>query len=150
MTALAIATALSQKAGKVLPWKTVRDAIGGALNARFTEVADGSEKWPCEYHSTQAIKIRVGSSSGGGFGPGGGGGGGAKTLLAAVGYLEPSQVQDLGDKIEELLRIKAKSKVPIRFQIRVELGDGQTLPATELAAEVDQILAQISDELRLR
>ena len=40
-TALAVATALSHKVGKVLPWKTVRDVITGSLQARFTELVDG-------------------------------------------------------------------------------------------------------------
>ncbi|NLT78120.1 MAG: hypothetical protein GXX98_16495, partial [Planctomycetes bacterium] len=41
-TALAIATALSQQAGYTLPWKTVRDVIGGAISARFVALADDS------------------------------------------------------------------------------------------------------------
>src|SRR5258708_31294214 len=63
-TALAVATALSQKAGKVLPWKTVRDTITGSLQARFTELVDGSIKWPCEYHAAQSIRLKVAASSG--------------------------------------------------------------------------------------
>ena len=35
-TALAVATALSQRFGQTLPWKTVRDVVGASLNARFT------------------------------------------------------------------------------------------------------------------
>ena len=149
-TALAIATALSQKAGKVLPWKTVRDAIAGALSARFIDFADGSEKWPCEYHSAQAVKLRLSAREGIEFGGGGERGEGRKKLLTAIAYLEPSQVQDLGDKVQELLKLKAKANVSIRFQIRVEVGDGQTMPAKEVAAEVGQVLAEISEELHLR
>ncbi|MBM4084628.1 MAG: ATP-binding protein, partial [Planctomycetes bacterium] len=39
---LSIATALSVKVGKTLPWKTVRDVVSGALQARFLELAEGS------------------------------------------------------------------------------------------------------------
>ena len=46
--ALAIATALSQKAGKTLPWKTIKDVIGASLNARFAQLVDGSAPWPCD------------------------------------------------------------------------------------------------------
>ena len=46
--ALAIATALSQKDGKTLPWKTVKDVIGASLQARYTKLADGSAPWPCD------------------------------------------------------------------------------------------------------
>ena len=149
---LAIATALSQKAGKVLPWKTIRDVIHGAISARFSERLDGSGTLPSDFSAAKSVRLKVaaGGSGGGGFGGGGEGGGGPKKLLTASAYLEPSQVQDLGDKMDELLRIKAKSKVPIRFQIRVELGDGQTLPAKEVSAEVGQVLAEISEELHLK
>jgi hypothetical protein len=150
-TALAVATALSQKAGKVLPWKTVRDVITGSLQARFTELVDGSAKWPCAFHAAQSIRIKV-ATSGGGL-PGGStgtGGGPPPKLMVASAYLEPAQIQDLGDRMDELLKIKAKSKVPIQFHLRVELGDGQTLPPSGVAAEVTQVLADISEQLHLR
>src|SRR5690606_32968046 len=47
-TAMAIATTLSQQAGRTLPWKTVRDVITGALSARFIALAEDSAAWPCE------------------------------------------------------------------------------------------------------
>jgi hypothetical protein len=149
-TALAVATALSQKVGKVLPWKSVRDVISGSLQARFTEPVEGSGTWPCEIHAAQTVRLRVAV----GGGPGRGGGGERdeppRRVLAASAYLEPSQIQDLSDKIEELLKIKAKSKVPIQFHVRVELGDGQNVPSKEVAAEVTRVLADISGELQLR
>ena len=58
--ALAIATALSQKAGKTLPWKTVKDVIGASLNARFTQLADGSATWPCDSPTAQLVKLKDG------------------------------------------------------------------------------------------
>src|SRR5258708_17249134 len=73
-TALAVASALSHKVGKVLPWKTVRDVITGSLQARFTELVEGSGKWPCEFHEAQSIQLKVAASGGGppgGDGPGG-------------------------------------------------------------------------------
>ena len=70
--ALAIATALSQKAGKTQPWKTVKDVIGASLQARFTQLADGSAAWPCDLPAAQTVKIKVAPA-----GPGGGTGGGA-------------------------------------------------------------------------
>lgn len=155
-TALAVSSALSQKAGSVLPWKTVRDAIGGALQARFAELADGSAKWPCEVHAAGTVRLKV-VTSGGGTGGGGtggtggsGGGGVAGKVLVASAYLEPSQVQDLAELVPQLLEIKAKSKVPIRFRIQVELGDGKTVPATGVTADVTKVLGEVSAELQLR
>jgi hypothetical protein len=150
-TALAVATGLSQKAGKVLPWKSVRDVITGSFQARFTELVDGSAKWPCEIHEAQSVRFKV-ATRGGGLPVGGTGGGGGPPpkLLVASAYLDPAQIQDLGDRMNDLLTIKAKSKVPIQFHIRVELGDGQTLPPGGVAAEVTQVLEDISEQLQLR
>jgi hypothetical protein len=67
-TALAVATTLSQRVGKVLPWKTVRDVITESLQARFTELVDSSAKWPCEFHAAQSIRLKVAASGGAGTG----------------------------------------------------------------------------------
>ncbi|NMA45089.1 MAG: ATP-binding protein, partial [Lentisphaerae bacterium] len=66
-TALAIATALSQKSGRTLPWKTVQDVIASSLNARFTHLDPTSGAWPCDYPAAQSIKLKAsaGSSYGG-------------------------------------------------------------------------------------
>jgi hypothetical protein len=149
-TTLAVATALSHRAGKVLPWKTVRDVITGSFQARFTELVDGSAKWPCEFHAAQSIRIKVASSGGGLPGRETGSGGAPPKLLVASAYLEPAQIQDLGDRMEELLKIKAKSKVPIQFHVRIEVGDGHTVPSTDIAAKVTQVLVDVCSELQLR
>ena len=149
-TALAVETALEQKTGKILPWKTIREVITGSLQARFTELADGSMKWPCEVHEAQAVYLRVPAGGGGGPGPIGGGGELPKKVLIASAYLEPSQIQDLGDLMPRLLEIKAKAKVPIQFRLQVEAGDGQTKPTKDIAAQVNQVLAEVSEELQLQ
>lgn len=154
-TALAVSSSLSQKVGTVLPWKTVRDAIGGALSARFAELVDGSAKWPCEMHAAGTVRLKVVTSSGagsGGTGVSGGSGGSSATskVLTASAYLEPSQIQDLADVVQKLVEIKAKSKVPIQFRIQVEVGDGTTPPPKPVAAEVTKILGEVSGELQLR
>jgi hypothetical protein len=149
-TALALSSALSQKAGKVLPWKAVRDAIGGSLQARFAELIDGSAKWPCEMHAAGTVRLKAAASSGGGSGGTGGTGGAVSRVLSASAYLEPSQIQDLADMVPRLLGIKAKSKVAIRFRIQVDVGDGKAVPPKDVAAEVTEVLSEISGELQLR
>jgi RecD/TraA family predicted helicase len=150
-TALAVASALSHKAGQVLPWKTVRDAIAGTLQARFAELVDGSAKWPCEMHAAGAVRLKVAASGGGAGGTGGAGGGAAASkVLSASAYLEPRQIQDLADVVPRLLDIKAKSKVPIQFRIQVDVGDGKTVPPKNVAAEVTAVLSEVSGELQLR
>ncbi len=144
-TALAVATGLSQKAGKTLPWKTVRDAIDSSLKARFTELANGSAAWPCEFHAAKSVRIKVASGKPEGGGGGFEGGEPPPKKLVASASLEPSEIQDLADAMPKLLDIKAKSKVPISFTVRIELGDGVELPAGEIAAQVNTVLEAIKE-----
>ena len=48
-TALAVAVALSNKAGTNLPWATVCEAIDGAIRARAIELALDSAPWPSDF-----------------------------------------------------------------------------------------------------
>jgi len=50
----------------------------------------------------------------------------------------------------KLLEIKAKSNLPITFHVRVELGDGQELPAEQIAAEVNSVLSEIKAGFAVR
>ncbi len=147
--ALAVATGLSQKAGKTLPWKTVRDAITSSLQARFTELVDGSAAWPCDFHAAKSVRIKVAASKpDGGEGELGGSGvfggsGASRKMLAATAALEPSEIQDLADAMPKLLDIKAKCKVPLAFTVRIELGDGQKEPDAAVVEQVNQVLKEV-------
>jgi hypothetical protein len=44
-------------------WETVRDSINAALQARFLEVAEGSQAWPCDLPSAQFVKFKVASGA---------------------------------------------------------------------------------------
>ncbi len=148
---LAIATALSVKAGKTLPWKTVSDVISSALQARFVELLPESQQWPCGFASAQFVKFKVavgGTGAAGGL-PGGEGRGESKMLVASA-ELESAQVQELGDIIPKLLTIKTKMNVPLRFQVRVELGDGKTSPPAEAVKQANALLKNVKEDLQLR
>jgi hypothetical protein len=146
---LSIATALSVKAGKTLPWSTVRDVISSALQARFIELAEGSRDWPCDFPSAQFVKFK------GTAGAGAGSGGdrfkekGASYIVVASAQLDPSQIQDLGDAMPKLLEIKAKASISIRFQVGIELGDAKTRPKDETVDEVNQILRTVKEDFQL-
>lgn len=149
-TALAIATALSQKSGLTLPWKTVRDVVAASLNARFTQLDPTSGAWPCDYPSAQSVKLKVAATGGKGGGYGGGTGGGfgggevqETNAKWAESELEPSEVQDLGDVIPQLLAIKSKSGCPITFKVRIEVGDADNAPDDATIAEINQLLADL-------
>lgn len=142
---LSIATALSVKAGKTLPWKTVRDVISGALQARFLEQDAASQGWPCDFPSAQFAKFRPAGKAAPPPQPPPPAG-----VLVAVADLEPSQVQDLGDIIPKLLEVKTKTKTPVRFQIRIEIGDGKTPPSEEVAEKFNTILKSVREDMRFQ
>ncbi|NLF93977.1 MAG: ATP-binding protein [Oligosphaeraceae bacterium] len=141
-TALAIATALSQKSGLTLPWKTVRDVVAASLNARFTQLDPTSGAWPCDYPSAQSVKLKVAATGGK---AGGYSGGEVRESNAkwAESELEPSQMQDLGDVIPQLLAIKSKSGCPIKFKVRIEVGDADSAPGDATIAEINQLLGDL-------
>lgn len=56
---LSIATVLSVKGGKILPWKTVRDVITSALHARFLELTKDSQTWPCDFPSAEFVRLKM-------------------------------------------------------------------------------------------
>jgi hypothetical protein len=64
--------------------------------------------------------------------------------------LEPGQVQDLGDMVPKFLEIKNKTNTPIRFHIRIEMGDGKTLPPKDAAREASALLKSIRKDLELK
>ena len=146
--ALAIATALSQKAGKTLPWKTVKDAITASLQARFTELVEGDGAWPCEVHAAKSVRLTV--AAGGGDDGGGRGRGGRMPpqVRVAAADFEPSQIQDLADVIPALLEIKARANVAMKFHVCLELGDGKTRPSDEVVGEVNSALQDLDDGFR--
>ena len=149
--ALAIATALSQEEGRTLPWKTVRDVIGGALQARFIALAEESAPWPCEMPAANTVKLKVAESSGGTEGDGGGwtGAGATSKKMVAQADLEPSEVQDLGDLIPQLLEIKNKANTSLVFRARIEFGDGEQDPNPEATAAINELLESIRKDFKL-
>ena len=105
---------------------------------------------PCDFPSAQFVKVKIAAAGGKGGtgGTGGTGGGATPKVLVAVADLEPSQIQDLGDIVPKLLDVKTKANTPIRFQIRIELGDGKTMPSAEAAQKVNAILKSVKEGLQ--
>jgi len=152
---LAIATALSQQEGHTLPWKTVQDVIGGALQARFISLDEESAPWPCELPAANTVKIKIAEPGGGhGYGGHGVGGGIVKDLdskkLVAQANLEPSEVQDLADLIPQLLELKNKTNMPLVFRMQVEFGDGENDPNAETADAISKLLEEIREDFKLQ
>lgn len=147
---LSVATALSVKAGKTLPWKTVKDAIGSALQARFLELLPESQQWPCELASAQFVKFKVATGAGAGAPIPGAEGRGQSKALTAAAELASDQVQELGDIMHKLLAVTTTQSVPIRFHVRVELGDGKNPPPADATKQTNALLKTVKEGLELR
>jgi len=149
-TALSIATSLSTKFGKNLPWKTVKDVISSALQARFIEIAEAPVPWPCDFPSAQFVKFKVSAAPPAGAGIPAAGGGVVQPVFLATSDVEPSELQDLGDIMPKLLEVKAKTRTPIRFHIKIELGDGKNLPSFDIVKQFNALLQKIKAALELK
>ena len=113
-------------------------------------MAEGSQAWPCDFPSAQFARFTVASRADRiETGARGVADGGPRTILVAAGELQPGQVQELGDIVPKLLEIKAKAGTPIRFHVRIEVGDEQALPAEEIAREINTLLQRVREDLRL-
>jgi uncharacterized protein len=154
-TALAIANALSTKAGRPLPWITVRDAIDGAFRARLLERTVDSGTWPSDFAGARAIKMCVSSEPPEPHFPpqppvydlpptlherG-------LEILVAIAVLQPNEIQNLNDQLGDL--VKAAVGLNLQFQLRVELGPAAKL-SHETVDKVNTLLSEVSEKLALR
>jgi len=145
--ALSIATALHQKQGVNLPWTVVRDAIDAALRASFIELDTDSAPWPCELAGAQNIRLKMPS------------GGPPKPkpkpvarpgVFAAEVELEPNQIQDLGDLIPELLKVKAKANLNMKFHVRFEAGNESQPPDQAVIDQINNLLEGVQEGFELK
>lgn len=159
--AAAIATALSHQNGVTLPWKNVASAISAAITGRFLSLTDDSSDWPCEFAMASKAKFTVvsvsgssssgGTSAGGYQGPDGLGLGSVseKHGVRAVSEIEAFELQELGESVAALLDIKNKCDAPLTFSIQIDFGDAQHKPSPEIVTEMNSVLANIRDGLKL-
>jgi len=69
-------------------------------------------------------------------------------VLVAILEFEPSKLQDLVDAIPQLLALKAN--LSLRFQVRIEVGDGKEQPPPGLMTMVNKLLSEVKNSLELR
>jgi hypothetical protein len=136
-----LVTALSHKRGFVVPWRLVAQAIDGAVNARFLELAEGSAGWPTEFAAAGAVKLRLLEEGAAPLPPP------ATGVHVAEAELQPDQIQDLAEKLPELLH--ATAGLELRLRLRVELG-GDSPPSDDNLEEIRGILEEICRGLKLR
>lgn len=141
-TAAAIATILSQRKGKILPWVTVSEAIDGAFRARMLERSLDSGHWPCDWSGSSAVKLRAPTE--------------APTpppplpvrrgVLMTEAELRPGELQDLAEEVGNI--VSAAAGHQLRFVLRVELAEAPP-PAPEIVKKINEALGRVSDELKL-
>lgn len=140
--ALGILVALSNKAGRTLPWVTVRDAIEGALRTRYLQRPADSGPWPCEVDGARNAKFRVPTGSPPPPPPPPPPPG----VRRAEAELSVSQIQDLAEVVGEMKQEAVG--FGITFRLVVELGGEKAAP-DEVVAKVNELLKGVSDELEL-
>jgi len=101
--------------------------------------------------AANTVKLKVAEPGGpGGDGGGGGGGAGVSKKLVAQADLEPSEIQDLGDLIPQLLEAKNKANTPVVFRVRIEVGDGENDPDAESASAISKLLEEVREDFKLQ
>lgn len=142
-TAIAIATALSQKSGQNLPWPVVKEAIDGALRSRFVERTVDSGQWPCELAGASVVKLKVPS----GVPPTPPPPPPRPGVVSATAKMKANEIQDLADVVSDI--VKAAAGCDIKFTVNVELG-GDEPPSPEVIAQISEILKDIADGMELK
>ena len=144
--ALAIAAALSTQRGLTLPWSTVKAAIDDGIRARWIELSDGNITWPCDINGAQHVdlqipqdqKVREDEKDPYQRKPGG--------MLTAEAALEANGIQDLADQIPDIAKAAVGSS--LKFNVRIEFS-GETTPDPEQVQKINELLSEVSDDLRL-
>ena len=128
-----LARALSQDQGIELPWGLIRESIKQAVEARWLEVAeDSTVSFSCSYDEVSNLWLRLPVHE-----P-------SRPVAptARVAVLECRQIQDLAERVPELLAGGAGSELV--FHVRPELrGDW----ADHVRDEVNRVLKTVADDL---
>jgi len=139
-TALAIAVALSNRAGENLPWPAVRRALDDAFRVHFLEVAPDSGPWPCAYPGAQNVRLQVPSEPPKPLPPPPRPG-----VRVAEAQLQTHEFQDLADALGELG--KAVAGYDLRFDVRIELGGD---PPEDVVERANEVLKGVTEALRMQ
>lgn len=141
--ALSIAVALSKKAGKALPWITVREALDAAFRARLLDRAPGGADWPCDYSRASVVSIAM-PQAGAAPAPQAPA---SDTRTGTAVALKPNQLQDFVDVLPEIL--KATAGLDVSFRMSVEIK-GKERPPDKTVATINKLLESVDQNLRVQ
>jgi hypothetical protein len=154
-SALDIANALSTRAGKAMPWYTVRETIDAAIRSRWLTTTADSGPWPCDFAAARFARFSLPQEQPlrptpalsspaptvhepvATFVP---------TLLVAEADLQNYELQDLAEQVGNLM--KETVGMNLRLHLRIELGPASQVSEATLA-RVNDLLAEVSEKLRL-
>ncbi len=144
--ALAIATALSTQRGMTLPWATVKSAIDDGIRARWIELSNSNITWPCDFNGAQQVVLQIPQNEKiredekGPYQPK------PEGMLTAEVALEANGIQDLADQIPDIAKAAVGSN--LKFNVRIEFS-GETTPDPEQVQKINELLSDVSDDLKL-
>ncbi|MDE0626645.1 MAG: DUF499 domain-containing protein [Bryobacterales bacterium] len=135
---LSLTQALCQKRSSRVPWGMVREGIGAAVNARWLVPTRDSASVDCTYDQAQKLVLKkpeVGDGKGKGK---------RKPTNASPVNLDSTQLQDLAERVPDLLREIGSSE--LRFGVLVS-ASGQV--ADQAREKVNEILNEVAPDLKL-
>ena len=144
--ALAIATTLSTKRGVNLPWTTVQSVIDDAIRTRWLVLSKDSAAWPSDLAGARHVVLQTAEVQAGGVAEDPRYSTKPQGSLTAEAELEANGIQDLAEQIPELLAAAVGSS--LKFSVRIELG-GETVPNEESVEQINSLLSEVTEELRL-
>jgi hypothetical protein len=125
--------ALSQKRGEPVPWGLLREGIDNAVVSRWLEVTEGSTAVGAEHAGS--LKLGRPKDSPATEPP--------PEPRVAQALLEPDGLQDLAERLPELLSAGAGSG--LKFRVGVVLGDDASEEARDA---LNDVLKQVSEDLK--
>jgi len=149
-TAMSLVVALSDKAGRSLPWVTVRKGIDAALQARLVTLEGEAGGWPCTLATAGSVVLRVSeAATRGPVAPPEVPGVASTTAggLVAEADLRADQIQDLAEVVNEI--VMAAAGLELGFKVRVELS-GEPEPSEDVVERVNKALKRVDGGLGLR
>ena len=131
--AAAIVRALSHARGEAVPWGLVRDSLSAAVTSRWLETIGADTSVRERYESAGAWRLKLPERP---SDP-------PPVKPADAVELDGTQIQDLADRIPDLLSASAGHE--LRFNLGVSLQDGAP---DSVRADIDRLLGEVSPRLK--
>ncbi len=135
-----------------MPWTVVRDVIDAALRASFIVLDTDSGPWPCELAGAQNVRLKVPSGrcrrrrnlkAQATRGPAG-------VVLPPRPNWSRTRFKTSATLIPELLKLKAKANLNVKFRIRLEVGNEAQPPDQAVIDQINKLLEGVQEGFGLK